>query len=63
MPKYFGTDSFRGEDGVTLTSDFAYKAGRFLDWYYNAFLDCNGDIDLARIIIGKLYNCGMDRKC
>ena len=34
MGKYFGTDGFRGEAGVTLTSDHAYKIGRFLGWYY-----------------------------
>ena len=36
MGKYFGTDGFRGEAGITLTSDHAYKVGRFLGWYYNA---------------------------
>ena len=36
MGKYFGTDGFRGEAGVTLTADHAYKVGRFLGWYYNA---------------------------
>lgn len=30
MPKYFGTDGFRGEAGITLTADHAYKVGRFL---------------------------------
>ena len=34
MGKYFGTDGFRGEAGVTLTSEHAYKIGRFLGWYY-----------------------------
>ena len=34
MGKYFGTDGFRGEAGVTLTADHAYKVGRFLGWYY-----------------------------
>ena len=36
MGKYFGTDGFRGEAGVNLTADHAYKVGRFLGWYYNA---------------------------
>lgn len=36
MGKYFGTDGFRGEAGVTLTADHAYNVGRFLGWYYNA---------------------------
>ena len=35
MGKYFGTDGFRGEAGITLTADHAYKVGRFLGWYYN----------------------------
>ena len=34
MGKYFGTDGFRGEAGVNLTSDHAYQIGRFLGWYY-----------------------------
>ena len=34
MGKYFGTDGFRGEAGVNLTADHAYKVGRFLGWYY-----------------------------
>ena len=25
MSKYFGTDGFRGEAGITLTADYAYK--------------------------------------
>ena len=29
MSKYFGTDGFRGEAGITLTADHAYKVGRF----------------------------------
>lgn len=28
MGKYFGTDGFRGEAGVTLIADHAYKIGR-----------------------------------
>lgn len=32
MSKYFGTDGFRGEAGITLTADHAYKVGRFLGW-------------------------------
>ena len=33
MSKYFGTDGFRGEAGITLTAGHAYKVGRFLGWY------------------------------
>lgn len=47
MGKYFGTDGFRGEAGITLTADHAYKIGRFLGWYYGQ----NGK--KAKIVIGK----------
>ena len=53
MAKYFGTDDFRGEAGITLTADHAYKVGRFLGWYYNALRERNGDNESARIVIGK----------
>ena len=32
--KYFGTDGFRGEANKVLTSDHAYKIGRFLGWFF-----------------------------
>ena len=48
MGKYFGTDGFRGEAGVTLTSEHAYKIGRFLGWYYSK----NGE-HKVRAVIGK----------
>ncbi|MBQ8415650.1 MAG: phosphoglucosamine mutase [Clostridia bacterium] len=48
MGKYFGTDGFRGEAGVTLTSEHAYKIGRFLGWYY-----ANGGTHKVRAVIGK----------
>lgn len=44
--KYFGTDGFRGEANVNLNVVHAYKAGRFLGWYY-------GQEHKAKIIIGK----------
>ena len=50
MGKYFGTDGFRGEANVTLTSDHAYKVGLFLGWYYN---QNPVDGQRARIVIGK----------
>lgn len=53
MSKYFGTDGFRGEAGITLTADHAYKVGRFLGWYYNARRERNGDRNPARIVIDK----------
>ncbi len=43
MGKYFGTDGFRGEAGITLTADHAYKVGCFLGWYYNALRERNGN--------------------
>ena len=48
MGKYFGTDGFRGEAGVTLTSEHAYKIGRFLGWYYSQ----NGT-HKVKAVIGK----------
>ena len=53
MGKYFGTDGFRGEAGITLTADHAYKVGRFLGWYYNMLREQKGDSEPARIVIGK----------
>ncbi len=48
MGKYFGTDGFRGEAGVTLTSEHAYKIGRFLGWFY-----AKGGKRRVRAVIGK----------
>ena len=53
MGKYFGTDGFRGEAGIDLTADHAYKVGRFLGWYYNMLRERNGNNEPARIVIGK----------
>ena len=52
--KYFGTDGFRGEANVNLTSMHAYKIGRFLGWYYSLQLQ-NEDRSTKRpkIVIGK----------
>ena len=48
--KYFGTDGFRGEANVTLTSKQAYLVGRFLGWFFS-----RGALGAkrARIVIGK----------
>ena len=54
MGKYFGTDGFRGEAGITLTADHAYKVGRFLGWYYSALRERNGDSNSARIVIARI---------
>ena len=48
MGKYFGTDGFRGEANVNLTSKHAYKIGKFIGWYYGARQGRK-----ARIVIGK----------
>ena len=53
MGKYFGTDGFRGEAGVNLTADHAYKVGRFLGWYYGMLRQRNGETSAPRIVIGK----------
>ena len=52
--KYFGTDGFRGEANVTLTSMQAYKIGRFLGWYFSSKLSgCTKPGYRPRIVIGK----------
>lgn len=52
--KYFGTDGFRGEANINLTSMQAYKVGRFLGWYYSSELSgCTKPGYRPRIVIGK----------
>ncbi len=52
--KYFGTDGFRGEANLNLTSMQAYKVGRFLGWYYSSPLSgCQNSGYRPRIVIGK----------
>ena len=52
--KYFGTDGFRGEANLNLTSMQAYKVGRFLGWYFSSSLSgCNKANYRPRIVIGK----------
>ena len=52
--KYFGTDGFRGEANMNLTSIQAYKVGRFLGWYYSSSLSgCHKAGYRPRIVIGK----------
>ena len=46
MPKYFGTDGFRGEANKTLTVEHAFKIGRFLGYYYGRDHRCS-------VVIGK----------
>ena len=52
MNKYFGTDGFRGEAGVELTADHAFKIGRFLGRYLIKDKD-EKDNSKPRVIIGK----------
>lgn len=52
--KYFGTDGFRGEANLNLTSVQAYKVGRFLGWYYSSELSgCKKQGYRPKIVIGK----------
>lgn len=52
--KYFGTDGFRGEANLNLTSMQAYKVGRFLGWYYSSALSgCTKSGYKPKILIGK----------
>lgn len=46
MPKYFGTDGFRGEANINLTVEHAFKIGRFIGYYYGKERSC-------RVVIGK----------
>ncbi len=48
MGKYFGTDGFRGEAGVEITAERAYKIGRMMGWYYGARKGMK-----CRAVIGK----------
>ena len=52
--KYFGTDGFRGEANITLTSMQAYRVGRFLGWYYSSKISgCHKAGYRPSIVIGK----------
>ena len=51
--KYFGTDGFRGESNIGLTSMHAYKVGRFLGWYYSLQLKNEDGTRRPKIVIGK----------
>ena len=48
--KYFGTDGFRGEANLELTSYHAYRVGRFIGWYYSCEKRRG---KRARILVGK----------
>ncbi len=52
--RYFGTDGFRGEANVGLTSMHAYRIGRFLGWYFSSKLSgCEKAGYRPKIVIGK----------
>ena len=52
--KYFGTDGFRGEANMNLTSMHAYKVGRFLGWYYSTVAPAKDKANYCpKIVIGK----------
>ena len=52
--KYFGTDGFRGEANLNLTSMHTYRVGRFLGWYYGSALSgCKNMGYRPKIVIGK----------
>lgn len=52
--KYFGTDGFRGEANVDLTSFQAYKVGRFLGWYFSQPISGKTNLnERPKIVIGK----------
>ena len=48
MGKYFGTDGFRGEAGIAVTAERAFKVGKFLGWYFGARQNRK-----CRAVIGK----------
>lgn len=52
--RYFGTDGFRGEAGVTLTAEHAFRLGRFLGWYLGERAKRAGEGNKrVRTVIGK----------
>lgn len=53
MGRYFGTDGFRGEANDILTSDKAYKIGRFLGWYFKTEHEKLGNPERPKVVIGK----------
>lgn len=47
MGKYFGTDGFRGEAGVVLTANHAFRIGQVLGQYFKS------EVKRPRAVIGK----------
>ena len=52
MGKYFGTDGFRGEAGVGLTAEHAFKIGRYLGYHLRKEITAK-EQKRARVVIGK----------
>ena len=48
MGKYFGTDGFRGEAGITLTAEQAFRTGRYLGYHLN-----KQSQEKVKVVIGK----------
>lgn len=53
MGRYFGTDGFRGPANEVLTSDKAYRIGRFLGWYLRNKHEIENSPERAKVVIGK----------
>ena len=54
QPRYLNTNGYRGEANKELTSDIAYKIGRFLGWYYsNPKYNQQNLGHKAKIVVGK----------
>ncbi len=52
--RYFGTDGFRGEVNVDITTEQAFAIGRFLGWYYaNPLSGCRERNYRPKIVVGK----------
>ena len=51
--KYFAQDGFRGEANVELTSERAYKIGRFIGWYFKRNGLSGDPTYRPRVVIGK----------
>ena len=52
MGKYFGTDGFRGEAGIDLTAEHAFKIGRYLG-HYLRISNTEKEERKPRVVVGK----------
>ena len=60
MGKYFGTDGFRGQAGVELTAEHAFKIGRFLGWYYGGMHNDPSSVKNQRFLPPSPQGEGLD---